>query len=147
MFLYQRPVRFADVDAARLVFFARFLDYCHEAIEAMFAGLEGGYPHMVQARDLGIPTVRVNAEFVSPLRYGDVARFEIDVLRLGRASFTLRHTIRRDGDGALAATIVHVVVMARLATLTPQPIPDDIRSLLARHLVPTDDAASTAEAR
>ena len=35
MFRYERPVRFAEVDAARIVFFARYLDFCHDALEAL----------------------------------------------------------------------------------------------------------------
>jgi 4-hydroxybenzoyl-CoA thioesterase len=134
MFLFLRPVKFADVDSARLVFFARFSDYCHEALEALFTGLPGGYPVFTRERDLGIPTVRLDAEFVSPLRYGDVARFEVEVERIGRTSVTFRHVIRRDADGALAARVRHVLVIARLSTLTPEPVPDDLRALLDRYL-------------
>lgn len=146
MFVFQRPVRFADVDAARLVFFPKFFEYCHDAIEALFADLPGGYAGVVRTRDLGIPTVRADAEFVSPLRHGDVARFEIDVLRLGRSSVTLRHTIRRDADGALSAVVRHVIVFARLSTLTTEPVPDDVRALLERHVV-RDEGPAEASVR
>lgn len=133
--MFRRPVRFGDVDAARLVFFPRFLEYCHDALEALFAHLDGGYPRLTQERGVGIPTVRVECDFRAPLRYGDVARLEIDVLALGRASVTVRHTIRRDADGMACATVRHVFVTAALATLVPVPIPDDVRGLLSRHLV------------
>lgn len=134
--MFHRPIRFGDVDAARLVFFPRFLEYCHDGLEALFAALDGGYPHLTQQRGVGIPTVRVECDFHAPLRYGDVARLEIDVLALGRASVTVRHTIRRDADGAVCATVRHVFVTASLATLVPVPIPDDVRDLLSRHVVP-----------
>jgi 4-hydroxybenzoyl-CoA thioesterase len=134
MFVFQRPVRFGDVDAARLVFFPRFLEYCHDALEALFAHLDGGYPRLTQDRGVGIPTVHVECDFHAPLRYGDVARLEIDVLALGRASVTVRHTIKRDADGAVCAVVRHVFVTAALATLAPVPIPDDVRDLLSRHL-------------
>ena len=39
----ERPIKFEDVDAASIVFFARFLNYAHEAMERFFAPLEGGY--------------------------------------------------------------------------------------------------------
>jgi 4-hydroxybenzoyl-CoA thioesterase len=137
VFVFRRTVRFADVDAARLLFFARFLDYAHDALEALFAELPGGYAHLTMTRDLGIPTVRIDAEYRAPLRYGDVARFEIDVMRLGRTSITLRHTIRRDSDDEVVATLRHVIVLTRLSTLTPEPLPEDVRTLFARHLRPT----------
>ena len=133
MFTYHRPVRFADVDAARIVFFARFLEYCHDALEALFAGLPGGYPHLTMVRDLGIPTVHVEMDFEAPLRYGDVARIEITVLAVGRTSVTFRHAIHRDADGVRCATIRHVIVLTRLSTLTAEPLPDDVRALLEAH--------------
>jgi 4-hydroxybenzoyl-CoA thioesterase len=140
MFIYHRPVRFAEVDAARLVFFARFLDFCHDALEALFEAIPGGYNHLALVRDVGIPTVRIEVDFRRPLRYGDVARFEIDILRLGNTSVTIRHVIHRQSDGEIAALIRHVVVVAKMSTLTPIPIPEDVRALLESHLVHDDEA-------
>ena len=139
MFCFRRPVRFADVDAARLVFVPRLLDYAHDALESLFAGLPGGYPHLTMVEDIGIPTVRLLARFEAPLRYGDVALFEIDVLRIGRTSVEVRHTIRREGDGEICAVIEQVFVTSRLSTLTPVPVPPSVRALLGAHVVP--DAA------
>jgi 4-hydroxybenzoyl-CoA thioesterase len=135
MFVFRRPIRFCEIDAARLVFFARFFDYCHEALEALFAEFPGGYPRMVQERDLGIPTVRLQADFRAPLRYGDVARFELHVLRIGTTSVTVKYEVKRDADDLLVATITHVIVLASFSSLRPRSIPDDLRALFAQHLV------------
>ena len=40
-FSYSRSVRFADTDAAGVVFFANYLALCHEAYEEALAGLRG----------------------------------------------------------------------------------------------------------
>lgn len=135
MFRYERPVRFAEVDAARIVFFARFLDYCHDALEALFAALPGGYPHLTMVRGVGVPTVHVETDFRSPLRYGDVAVIETVVTRLGTKSVTFRHQFRRAADGVACAVVTQVVVTASLADLTGIPVPDDVRALLAPHVV------------
>jgi len=135
MFTYRRPVRFAEVDAARLVFFARFHEFCHDALEALFAALPGGYPHLTQVRDIGIPTVHISTDFTAPLRYGDAALFEIEVLEVGRTSVTFRHTVRREADGAVCAVIRQVVVTTKLATLEPVPVPADVRALVEAHLI------------
>lgn len=135
-FVFRRPVRFAEVDAAGLVFFPRFHEYCHDVLEALFAALPGGYPHLLRERDLGLPTVHLETEFQSPLRYGDTARIETTVDRIGTSSVTFRHVIRRDADGTVAALVRHVVVTARVSTLTPVPVPADIRALLDLHREP-----------
>jgi 4-hydroxybenzoyl-CoA thioesterase len=133
VFVFRRPVRFAEVDAAGIVFFPRYHEYCHDALEALFGELPGGYAALFRERDLGVPTVHVETDFKSPLRFGDVARFEITIERVGRTSLTFYHTIRREADGIIAATVRHVVVMTRISTLTPIPVPADVRALLDRY--------------
>jgi 4-hydroxybenzoyl-CoA thioesterase len=133
VFVFRRPVRFAEVDAAGLVFFPRYHEYCHDALEAFFGELPGGYAGLFRERDLGVPTVHLETDFRSPLRFGDVARFEIAIERMGRTSLTFHHTIRRESDALVAATVRHVVVMTQISTLTPIPVPGDIRELVAKY--------------
>jgi 4-hydroxybenzoyl-CoA thioesterase len=134
MFRYERPVRFAEVDAARIVFFARYLDFCHDALEGLFAALPGGYPHLTMARGIGIPSVRVEADYAAPLRYGDAALIDVSVERLGTRSATFVHALTRAADGVRCATVRQVVVFCRLDAMAPVDIPDDVRALLALHL-------------
>ncbi len=143
MFRHLRPVRFAEVDAAGIVFFARHLEFCHDALEALFADLDGGYPGLVVGRGLGIPSVRVEVDYRAPLRYGDVAVIDVEVVRVGRTSVTFRHTMRRARDGVECAAVTQVVVLARLDAMGSVPIPDDVRALLERHLV-TPSGAPTS---
>ncbi len=136
MFRYERPVRFAEVDAARLVFFARYLEYCHDALEALFGALPGGYAHLTMTRDVGVPTVHVEADYTAPLRYGDVAVIDVSVESVGTRSVTFRHAITRKADGVRCATVRQVVVTARLSQFGAVPVPDDVRALLERHIDP-----------
>ena len=135
MFRYERPVRFADVDAARIVFFARYLEYCHDALEALFGQLPGGYAALTMERDVGIPSVHVEVDYRAPLAYGDVAVIAVSVEALGTKSVTFRHELSRLRDGVACATVRQVVVTARLREFASVPIPDDVRALLAQHLV------------
>ncbi len=135
VFHYERPVRFAEIDAARMVFFARFCDYCHEAIEALFDGLDGGYARLTMVRDIGIPTVHIEFDFKKPLRLGDIVVVEVEVLRMGERSLTFRHTLKRKADDLVCAVARHVVVTATMSGAQAVPVPDDVRRLLAEHVV------------
>lgn len=135
MFVMDRPVRFADVDAAHIVFFARHVEYCHDAIEALFSSLDGGYPGLTMGRGVGVPTVRLEVDYRAPLRYGDVVEVHVEVLRLGGRSVTFRHNLHRKSDGVLCATVVQVVVTSDLHTLKSVAVPDDVRALLSPHVV------------
>ena len=134
VFVYERPVRFEDVDAAGIVFFSRFLSYCHEAMEALFDEVEGGYVRLVRDRRIGVPAVHVECDFKHPLRYGDVARIETTVEKLGRTSVSFRYAIARASDGAPIASILHVCAVSDLVALKAILIPDDVRAALSRHL-------------
>ena len=128
-----RPVRFEDVDAAQIVFFAHFFSYCHEAMEALFAELPGGYVKLITERKIGFPAVHVEADFKLPLRYGDVARIGVSVAAIGTTSCTFRYDITRASDGAHAATIQHTCVLSDLRGLRKIPIPDDVRAILEKN--------------
>lgn len=133
MLVYERPVRFEDVDAAGIVFFGNFLRYCHEAMEALFSGAEGGYVGLITRRKIGFPAVKVEAQYASPLRYGDVAKIAVTAPRLGTTSATLRYVLSQRDSGLHVATIEHVVVCSDLATLTKLPLPPDCRAVLESH--------------
>jgi 4-hydroxybenzoyl-CoA thioesterase len=132
MLTHERAVRFEDVDAAGIVFFARFLNYCHEAMERFFDGIPDGYVGLIRTRKVGFPAVHVEADFRAPLRYGDVANIAVTVPRVGTTSCTFRYVFRR-ADGADVAAIEHVVVSTDLTTMTKMPLPPDCRALLEAH--------------
>ena len=135
MIVYERPVRFEDVDAAQIVFFARFINYCHEAMENFFSVLDGGYVKLIVERRIGLPAVHVVCDFHAPLRYGDVAIVQTTISKIGTSSTTLHYEFYRKRDQTHVATIDHVVVATELATVTKMPLPDDVRAALESHRV------------
>lgn len=134
MIPYRRPVRFEEVDAAGIVFFGHFVSYAHEAMEAFFAGLEGGYSNLILRRRIGLPAVRVDIEYASPLRYGDVLVVETRASKIGGRSAVLGYTMRQESGGALVCTMAHTIVTTDLVTMTSCEMPADVRALLGAHL-------------
>lgn len=134
MVILDRPIKFEEVDAAGIVFFAHFMRYAHEAMEAFFSPLQGGYAGLIVTRRIGLPSVRAEVDFVSPLRYGEALRIETSVTRIGRRSATLRYQMFRAHDEVLSADLWQTIVTTDLETLTSCPMPDDVRGLLSAHL-------------
>ena len=132
-FAYERQVRFEEVDAAQIVFFARFLNYAHEAMEALLGGLDGGYIRLVNERRIGMPAVHVSCDFRAPLRFGDVARIETRAARIGNKSVTFRYEFFRKKDGVHVATVEHVCAVTDLDAMRAIPVPDDVRALLEKN--------------
>lgn len=135
-FVYERPVRFEDVDAARIVFFARYLNYAHEAMEALLGGLDGGYVRLVNERRIGVPAVHVECDFRAPLRFGDVACIATTAARVGNKSVTFRYDFSRKADRVDVATIEHVCAVTNLDALRAIAVPDDLRALLKKNASP-----------
>jgi 4-hydroxybenzoyl-CoA thioesterase len=130
---HERAVRFEEVDAAGILFFALFSNYCHEAMELFFAALPGGYPHLITQRKIGFPAVHVTSDFSAPIRYGDVARITGTVTKLGTTSCHFHFDVTRATDGAAVAKMDHVHVCTELTTMTKLPFPPDIRAALEKH--------------
>ncbi|HVU24829.1 MAG TPA: thioesterase family protein [Opitutus sp.] len=96
-FDYHRTVRFADTDAAGIVFFANYLALCHEAYEESLAA--AGIDLNAFFRDSGvmIPIAKSEAEYLRPLRPGDKLRITLTPEPLTEQSFALRFEIHRLG--------------------------------------------------
>jgi 4-hydroxybenzoyl-CoA thioesterase len=133
-FQYVHHVRFEEIDAAGIVYFARFFTWCHDAMAAMLEPLEGGYVALVRTRKLGFPAVHVEADYVSPLRFGDEVRVAIHVEKAGRSSVSMRFELTRGDDGRKVATLRHVMALTDLAAFRSTPLPDDVRAVLESHM-------------
>ncbi len=136
MIVFERPIKFEEVDAAAIVFFARFVNYAHEAMEHFFSHVPGGYPGLILARRIGFPAVHLDATFASPVRFGEVLRIETRVARLGNRSAVFQYRMINAESGVLAAELRHTVVTSDLRTITSCDMPADVRELLVQHLEP-----------
>ena len=133
MVVYERPIRFDEVDSARVVFFARYANFSHEAIENFFGDLSGGYPGLVNVRRIGLPIVHFDANFRAPLRYGDRLRIHTSCLKVGTTSATFAHEMHNGFSGELCVTVRQTVVTVDLDSFRPCPMPHDVRARLAAH--------------
>lgn len=134
MLLHEHRVHFHEVDAAGFVFFPHFWTWAHEAMEKLFEPLDGGYRALIVDRRVGLPAVHLEADFRVPLRYGDVARIEARVVRVGQRSLTLGYRVRRGADDVVAAELRHTVVSTDLGRAESCAMPDDVRRVAEAHL-------------
>jgi 4-hydroxybenzoyl-CoA thioesterase len=132
--VYERPVRFEEVDAAGIVFFGRFSHYAHEAMEHFFSGLEGGYPRLIVQRRVGLPAVALAFRFARPLRYGETLLVEVVTRRLGNRSADLHYRMVDRATGELVAECDHTIVSTALGELKSTDMPADVRAILQANL-------------
>jgi 4-hydroxybenzoyl-CoA thioesterase len=130
-FVREIPVRFPDVDFARVVYYPRFFDYCHQVFEDFFAAEVGTpYAAMLQQRKVGYPSVHAQADFRAPLRFGDTARIEMTTLSVGDRSIALRFRVLK--GPLLCAELEVVCASVDMEGFIGVPVPDDVRKAFER---------------
>ena len=132
VFTTERSVRFADCDAAGIVFFPRYFEMLNGVVEDWFAGpLQVSFRELHVNRRVSVPTAAVEARFIAPSRLEDELTFALTVTRLGRSSCSLRHRISAGGTLRFEASQTFVYVGL---SLKPEPWPGDLRARIAPYL-------------
>lgn len=135
-FSIQFPVRFAEVDWARVVYFARYFDFAHRCFEDFFnvhAGIS--YVAVLDAKNLGFPIVHSEGQHFAPLKLGDTVRVVMDVVKLSRRSVTSRFTLFRGDSDTKVAVITLKQAAIDTAKFVGCEFPDDIYALFEKQLV------------
>ena len=92
-------VRFGDLDPAGIVYYPRYLHFCHVGMEEFFRHEVGiDYPTVLAEHRIGLPSVRTEVEHRRPIRYGDPVELEVEVTRVGETSVTWRDRFWHPGD-------------------------------------------------
>lgn len=129
VFMVERRVRFADCDAAGIVFFPRYFEMLNGVVEDWFAGpLEASFRELHVNRHVSVPTAAVEARFIAPSQLEDELTFVLTVTKLGGASCSLRHRISAGDQLRFEATQTIVYVSA---SLKPEPWPEPLRARIA----------------
>ena len=149
-FVAQRAVRFSDCDPAGIVFFPQYLVMLNGVVEQWFDdALHIPYAHLIGARRLGLPTVRLEVDFTAVSRHGDTLAWRVQVEKLGRSSLTLRHECLggEGSDPALRLRALQVIVCTSLLTHKPQTLPEDVRAAIESQAAVTPTTPGLSERR
>jgi 4-hydroxybenzoyl-CoA thioesterase len=136
-FRIQQPVRHPDVDRAGIVYFPRFYDFFHRALEDFFREEVGIPYHSVdEALRVAFPVVHVETDFERPLAHGDHVTVELETERVGAHSITVRYRVYRPGGRGPAAVSRVVVCAVEVPGFRKVAVPEPVRRAFERHLVP-----------
>jgi 4-hydroxybenzoyl-CoA thioesterase len=132
IFRREGVIRFSDCDPAGIVFYPQYFVMFNGLVEDWFTeGLGIPYRDLIMGRRLGLPTVRLEADFTAVSRMGDTVALELGVERLGRSSLAL--ALRCLGANAEPRMAMRTVIVS-----TSQedhraiPLPDDVRRAIER---------------
>lgn len=132
------PVRFQDVDYARVVFYPKLFDYCHRTFEDFFKDeVRIPYSVMLSEMKVGFPTVHAEADFRAPLRFGDTCRVVMGLKAISKRSMTCAYQFFKGDTDELCTTLTIVTAAVNMDLFKPTEVPAVVVEALERHrLVP-----------
>lgn len=109
--IYTQTVRFADTDAAGVVYFSRVLEFCHAAYEAALVerGIDVGR-YFGRNSELAVPITQANISFRRPLYCGDVVAISLRPVRLNESQFVIHYTLQRKDEIVATAATTHIAI-------------------------------------
>lgn len=130
-FVTERRIRFSDCDPAGIVFYPQYFVLFNGAMEDWVDALGVGFENLVAKRRIGLPSVRIEADFQAVSRMGDRVQLVLDVERVGEKSITLAWRCISADDGEVRMAMKQVVVTTSLDTHKAVPVPADLRAAIA----------------
>jgi 4-hydroxybenzoyl-CoA thioesterase len=134
---FQRDVliRFHHCDPAGIVFYPQYFVLFNELVEDWFNhGLNVNFASFHIKAKLGIPTVRVECEFLAACKIGEILQLCLSVKRIGKSSLTLNIEGRGPGN-ELRVEATLIVVLTSLDTYRPTPLSRELLEKLKMFVV------------
>jgi len=110
MFRTTYKIAFSETDPGGILFFAEFLKIAHITYERFFSSLELTRNYFLDDKYI-LPIVHTNADYISPVKFGDELVCEVMVGNLGTTSFELNYILKNENKIAAKIQTKHVVVL------------------------------------
>ncbi|MGO4390096.1 acyl-CoA thioesterase [Variovorax sp. M-6] len=130
-FRRERLIRFSDCDPAGIVFYPQYFVMFNGLVEDWVDALGIGYQRLIVQQRIGLPTVRLEADFRAVSRFGDRVTLALAVERLGTRSLTLALQCV-DMAGELRMQMRQVLVTTSLESHRALEIPTALREAIVR---------------
>ena len=110
MFSIKRRINFYHCDPAGVIFYGHIFFLCHSAYEHLISSFNLGLDYWKNDNFI-VPIVHSSADFLKPLKNGDVIDIEVVVTKLKQSSFELSYECKNQkGDLCVEVKTVHVIV-------------------------------------
>ncbi|MGB0129155.1 MAG: thioesterase family protein [Rhodocyclaceae bacterium] len=132
-FCRDKLIRFHHCDPAGIVFYPQYFILFNELVEDWFRdalGMDFAQLHMEHR--LGVPMAKLECEFLSPSKIGEILHLRLTVQRIGGTSIAV--LVEGGAEGAVRIRANLVLVLASLDTIKSVPIPPWLRERLERFL-------------
>lgn len=141
-FTIRERVRWIDCDPAQIIYYGSYIRLFEIAETEMYRSI--GLPYSIAFEELDCFPIRASyhCDYLAPARLDDLLEIDVWISHWGRTSYTVSFRFRRaDSDMVLAEGHCRLVTVDRTEK-RPVPIPDRLRSGLARYTETASDSDS-----
>lgn len=132
--------RFGDIDEAGIAYYPKLLHYFHCAFEDWWSDALGHpYPRLLHDDKLGLPAVKLEAEFFAPVRYGDEPFVHLGVLRLGSSSVEFAFWMTRGDDQKPLCRARVLTAAMDMDTMQKRSLPEQWRTRFQDFVIREED--------
>ena len=118
---------FPDVDSSGRIHFSAIPRYMEIAEHELMR--EIGFPYVATLKYLALPRVHISCDYRAAISFDDLLTIEARVEHVGRASWTVAFTVRKE-EGKVAAEGRMTIVAMDPQTEQSRPLPADLRAAL-----------------
>ncbi|MCX5765411.1 MAG: thioesterase family protein [Gemmatimonadetes bacterium] len=123
-------VRWNDSDPFGIIYYGAYVRLFQVGEEELFRAAGLPFKELRLGRGVWIPRKALEAEFHSPAELDEEVVVRSWFARVGRTAITIRFDVHRAEDMVHRASGALTVVSVHKESMTPQPLPDDVREKL-----------------
>lgn len=138
-FTTDRMLNFGDCDISGTAYYPAYLNILNGVVEEFWTAIGFPWHEIIWKERWGTPTVHLSCDFSKPSFFGDRLTFRLTILKVGKSSVRINHTVhcgeefRWSGEQVLAASL--------LVEHASMPWPPAVKAKLESFLTP--DQAQT----
>jgi len=121
-------VRWAEIDAQKIVFNGHYLMYFDTAVAAYWRALAMPYAETMEALGGDLYVRKATLEYLASARYDDVLDIGMRCARIGNSSILFAGAVFRQDELLVSGELVYVFADPR--SQTSKPVPEPLRTLL-----------------
>jgi acyl-CoA thioester hydrolase len=129
-FVVEEYVRWSDVDFAGIIYYGAYFRFFEIAETELFRAAGVPYGEVFDRFDVWLPRVHFACDFKYPARLDDRLKVAAYFTHFGTSSIRINFDVHHIAADRLAAAGHVVLVCTNRSTLTPRPLPVDLRASL-----------------